>query len=356
MLSNSLSSLAVRYPLLVVPLDQEVANQVADYVKSLDKGQLVERSGLQARVVWTNHRRPIPQSMTPIPHLNREYPGWELILEVLVPDAVPDAERARIAVANGLLNQQLPEIDWQVPAKAIPQVVGKVKGAMSAKTENRHALLSAISGWAYHGGPSATQYGFDSGEVTLIRDALAEAFDSPASKTQGLPTSFRHSETPFNCQKSIEHVGSLLNQGPLDTRNGMTPELLFFAEAIWTFAPHALVQLLDTTRNFALFCWVSLYGRTADDRRAQTLLGSQLGAVQALGAHLLLRDIAQKEAGNSGNSLSVLASKLGRSNLPQLELLFSMIFISARYTRPEISDPTPFAACATLWTSQPLAN
>ena len=354
MLSNSLSSLAVRYPLVVVPLDQEVANQVADYVKSLDKGQLVERSSLQARVVWTNHRRPIPQSMTPIPHLNREYPGWELILEVLVPDAVPDAERARIAVANGLLNQHLPEIDWQVPVKAIPQVVGKVKGAMSAKTENRHALLTAISGWAYHGGPSATQYGFDSGEVALIRDAFAKHLTAQ-SQTSRLTYEFPPLRDAVQLPESLEHVWSLLNQGPLDTRNGMTPELFFFAEAIWTLTPHALVQLLDATRNFALFCWVSLYGRTADDRRAQTFLGSQLGAVQALGA-LFLRDIAEKESGNSGNSLSVLASKLAKSNLPQLELLFSMIFISARYTRPEISDPTPFAACASLWTSQPLSE
>lgn len=57
MLSNSLSSLAVRYPLLITPLTGDVANAVAGYLDSLWKAKLVGRTGLQSRVVWSYQRQ-----------------------------------------------------------------------------------------------------------------------------------------------------------------------------------------------------------------------------------------------------------------------------------------------------------
>jgi hypothetical protein len=355
MLSNSLSSLAVRYPLVVVPLSQELANQVAAYVNSLDNGQVIGRSGLQARVVWTNRPQPSPQIVATGPRLNRDYPGWKLILAMLVPDSVPDAERARIAVANGLLTEHSPQIDWHVPTKAITQVVTMVKAVLSAQAGHCDALLTAISYWAYHGGPPASAYGFDTGEVGLIRDALTQHLATQAQASR-LTYEFSPLRDAVSLPECLEHVWNLLDQCRLDTRHGVTPELFFFAEALWASAPTIIVHFLDATRSFALFSWVCTEGRTNDEGAALSLLSSQFGAVQSVGV-LFLRDIAEREATQAGNNhFNGIACKLVKSTLSPLTRLLSMIFISARYTRPGVIEPTPFAACASMWPTQPLSE
>jgi hypothetical protein len=105
-----------------------------------------------------------------------------------------------------------------------------------------------------------------------------------------------------------------------------------------------------------LLCWLCIYGRTRDEARSFLLLESRLGAMKALGV-LFLGDSAEVEvATTKGNPLTALASRLHRSRLPTQDLLLSMIFLSARYTKPEISHPKPFADCVSFWTGQPLTK
>lgn len=355
MLSNSLSSMAVRYPLLIVPLTPKVASQVANYISSLESLQVAGRSDMQSRVVWTNNRQTIPQNVVSGSRRSREFSGWELILEVLVPDQIPDEEKARIAVTNGLLTEHIPAFDWHVPPEAIQQVVGIVKTQLSRDPENRDALLTAVSHWAYHGGPSATDYGFDADEIVWIRDVLRSHLTSWVL-TNHTTYEFSPLRDSISLPECLEHVWYLINQAPLDVRNGATPELFFYAEALWASAPEFIVQLLDATRSFALFCWVATEGYTRSESVAMRLLDSQLGAVQALGT-LFLRNIVENEAATTENNrLTILAAKLASSGLLPFERLLAMIFISARYVRPGISEPAPFAACVSLWSSQPLSQ
>jgi hypothetical protein len=78
--------------------------------------------------------------------------------------------------------------------------------------------------------------------------------------------------------------------------------------------------------------------------------------VQALGV-LFLRDLAEKECAKaSDNRLRFLATKLAKSGLAPLELLLTMIFISARYTRPDVPTSKPFDVCASLWPASLLSD
>ncbi len=114
--------------------------------------------------------------------------------------------------------------------------------------------------------------------------------------------------------------------------------------------------MLDDSRNFALLRWLCIHARTRDETRSFLLLESRLGALQALGL-LFLRDSAEVEVATSkGNCLTALASRLHPSSLPALDLLLSMIFLSARYRKPGISHPKPFADCAGFWIGQPLTE
>jgi len=353
MLSNSMSSLAVRYPLVIVPLAQEVANLVAAYVESLSRGQVPGRSSVQASVVWTNHSPPTPQAPASASRPNRQFPGWKLILELLVPDTVSDAERARLAVAGGLLAANTPELDWHVPSTAMPSVITTVKTALSGNVPNRKDLLSAISHWAYHGGPEAVEYAFSPAEIPLIETALLEHLRSQPQTNQ-FSVILPALKDALPLPESLEPACRLLDQAPMDRRNGATPELCFFAEALWTSAPQALIRILDTTRSLALLCWISTEGHIPGEGPARALLASQLGVAQALGV-LFLQYNANPHAAEAGNSLTEVASHLETTTLPRIELLLAMIFISARHTQSDAPESNPFAACAPFWPTQPLA-
>ena len=351
MLSNSLSSVAVRYPLVVVPLSPDVVNHMTAYLDLLETGQVAGRPGIVPRVLWTNYIRASPTGVASSPRLSREFPGSKMILELLVPDVFPETERPKAAVTRGLLREYIPDIDWHVPNEAVSMVADAVKAELSVTATNRNALLAALAQWAYHGGPSASEYNFEGENIALIGDALSTHL-SDHTQTNQLTLEFSALRDAMPLPESLEHVWYLVNQAHLDSRNGATPELFFFAEALWETASQTVVRILDTSRNFALFRWVCLYGNRHDEGTARLLLGSPLGAVQSLGI-LFLRNIAEKEAAG-GEHLGLLASKLGNSSLPRLNVLLSMIFISARCTRQGVAYTKPFAACGGLWGDQPL--
>jgi hypothetical protein len=349
MLSNSLSSLAVRYPLLVTPLIGDVANDVASYLNSLWNAKLAGRTDLQSRVVWSNQPQSVASGRTDAlsSYRSGEFAGWELILQVLVPEALSNSARAETAVLRGLLREHSPTIDWHVPSEALPRVVAVFKQALSLAS--RSALLRAIAQWAYHGGPSATEYDFHSGETVWLREELEQHLKDQQPIVQFVPL-----HDALALPESLEHLWYLSIQAPLDIHNGVTPELFFFAEALWSSEANELLQVLDNSRNFALLSWLCAYGRPSpsDDTRPFLLLKCRLGALQAAGL-LFLRDRAEVAA-TEGQCLATLASWLHRSNLSAPDLLLSMIFLSARYTKPGISQPKPFADCASFWTGQPL--
>jgi hypothetical protein len=351
MLSNSLSSVAVRYPLVVVPLSPDVVNHMTAYLDLLETGQVVSRPGIVPRVLWTNYIRSNPTGVASSPRLSKEFPGWKMILELLVPDVFPETERPKAAVARGLLMEYIPDIDWHVPNEAVSKVVEAVRAELSVTATNRNALLAALAQWAYHGGPPASEYNFEGENIALIGDALTTHLSDHAETNQRtLEFSALRDAVPL--PESLEHVWYLVNQAHLDSRNGATPELFFFTEALWETASQTVVHILNTSRNFALFRWVCLYGNRHDEGTARLLLGSPIGAVQSLGV-LFLRNIAEKEAAG-GEHLGLLASKLENSSLPRLDVLLSMIFISARCTTLGVAYTQPFAACAGLWGDQPL--
>jgi hypothetical protein len=353
MLSNSMSSLAVRYPLVILPLAQEVANRVAAYVESLGKGQLPGRAGVQPCVVWTNHSLPTPLAPVAASRPNRQFPGWKLILELLVPDPASDAERARLAVARGLLTANTPELDWHVPSTVRPSVITTVKMAIFGDVPNRKDLLSALSHWAYHGGPEALEYAFSPAEIPLMDTSLLEHLRShPQTNQFSVVLPALRDALPL--PESLEPACRLLDQAPMDRRNGTTPELYFFAEALWDSAPEALVRILDTTRSLALLCWISTEGHTPGEAPAKALLASRLGVARAFGV-LFVKYPAPRGPRDPETSLSEVASRLATSTLPRIELLFAMIFLSARHTRPDNAEPNPFAACSPFWPTQPLA-
>lgn len=347
MLSNSLSSFAKRYPLVITPLATDVAKSVADYLADIEGSRLKGRPDLQATPIWSNHssRRLTHSSSN---SSRSTFPGAGLILEILAPETPVETDRAATAVMKGLIKGSEPEIDWQVPTESLSSVVGLMKTTLAAAIKSDDTLLHAFAYWSYWGGPNADAYAFNRDELNMIAEVLTKHLKE-RSQVEDVKHELEELESETPLPESLEAIWRLQDGAPLDVRSRATPQLHFFAKALWLTSPSDLVYILDETKNLGTLCWLAMEAYPRDESCALALMDSKLGAVQALGL-LFLRDIAEKEATSAGpNRLAVLASNLAKTKLPELDSLLAMIFISARYTRPGVANKTPFADCSPLW-------
>lgn len=354
LLSNSLSSFAKRYPLVITPLATDVAKSVAIYLADLENARLKDRPELQTTLIWSNlsargrtHDCSSSSSST--------FPGSGLILEILAPETPIETDRAKTAMMKGLIQGYEPKLNWCVPTESVPNVVECMKDTLAAATKPNASLLHALAYWSYWGGPDADAYAFNRAELTLIATVFTEHLKEQSQVLDmKLELDELTSEAPL--PESLGAIWRFQDGVPLDVRSGATPQLYFFAKALWQTTPSDLVRILDETKNLGILCWLSMQANPRDESCAMALLGSKLGVAQALGM-LFLRDIAAKEATKTGQNLTtVLASKLTNTKLPELDSLLSLIFISARYTRPGVSNETPFADCAPLWPETQLSS
>jgi hypothetical protein len=347
MLSNSLSSFAKRYPLVITPLSTDVAKSVAGYLADIEGGRLKDRPDLQATPIWPNHssRRPTHSSAS---SGRSTFPGSGLILEILAPETPVEADRAATAVMKGLLQGSEPEIDWHVPAESLPGVVELMKSTLAAAIKSNDSVLHALAYWSYWGGPGADAYAFNGDELNLIAAVFAQHLKD-RSQVEYVKHGLEELTSATPLPESLGAIWGLQNGVPLDVGSGATPQLYFFANALWQTSPSDLVRILDETKNLGILCWLAMEAYPRDESCAMALMDSKLGVVQALGL-LFLHDISRKEATSAGQShLSVLTSKLANSKLPELDSLLVMVFMSARYKQPGVANETPFADCACLW-------
>lgn len=352
MLSNSLSSFAKRYPLVITPLEADVAKSVGDYLIDIESGRLKDRPDLQITPIWSNHpaRRGTHGSAS---SSRSNFPGSGLILEILSPETPVETDRAAAAVMKGLIKGNEPEIDWHVPTESLSSVAELMKTTLSATIKSDDSLLHALAYWSYWGGPDAEAYAFNRDELNLIAAVFTKHIKG-LSQAADVKYELDELASEAPLPESLEAIWRLQGGVPLDVRSGATPQLYFFAKALWQTSPSDLVRILDETKNLGILCWISMEAYPRDESSAMALLDSKLGAVQALGV-LFLRDIAEKEAESAGQDrLSALALKIGGANLQGFDSLLAMIFISARYTRPGVASEAPFANCGPLWPKEQL--
>lgn len=347
MLSNSLSSFAKRYPLVITPLAADVSKSVAGYLADIEGGRLKDRPDLQATLIWSNHSSR-GRTHSSASSSRSTFPGSGLILEILAPETPVETDRAATAVMKGLIQANEPDIDWEVPTESLTSVVELMKSTLAVAIKSSDSVLQALAYWSYWGGPDADAYAFNRDELNLISTVFTKHLKE-RSQVEDVKHELEELESETPLPESLEAIWRLQDGAPLDVRSRATPQLYFFAKALWQTSPSDLVRVLDETKSLGILCWLAMEAYPRDESCAMALMDSKLGAVQALGL-LFLRDIAEKEAASVGsNRLSVLASKLAKTKLPELDSLLAMIFISARYTRPGVGYENPFSDCAPLW-------
>jgi hypothetical protein len=300
MLSNSLSSFAKRYPLVIAPLAASLAKEVAAYVSELESGNLKGRSKLKAVQVW-----PISLGSP------NEGEGGRAAANLPELDRIPD-----LLVSMGVSSNDL--------AAAIKSV----KSSLSTPGVAAGDLLQAVAQWAYRGGPQAAEYCFSAEILATIARVLTEFLQGQfqtSNETRHLDELNNATPTP----ESLQAVWAMMRySSPMDLRVGLKPEVHFFAEALWDAQPSTLVDVLESSRSFEVLGWIASDADSREETRAKLLLGSKLGVVQALGIRLL-RDLFKCGGAVSAQEANFKMGAILQSfPIDPWERFLSLVFIS----------------------------
>lgn len=326
MLSNSFSSMAKNYPLIITLLPPDVAEEVAAYLGELEQGKPPGKTHATRTIVWSQVSS--PPSPRPITPPDETFEGSDSILALLVSD-------------QGLLS------DWRVPDLALPTVVGAVKRALVGDPSRRVEHLIAIARWHYHGGPSASEYHFEDSEMQWLADAFRQllASDTRQSVQIEIEAIQNNAEMP-ECLNDLWHS---VNQMPFELRRGTNPALYFFAEALWGRAPEILVEILDETKSTALFGWLCMEGSGGTKVQIQALLAARARFIKAVGVILLWQWCERQAAAQGRSAIIILKDELMSSRMPPIEAWLGLAFVEAKSTIPGNADAALFEQTAATW-------
>jgi len=326
MLSNSFSSMAKNYPLVVVMLPPNIAVNVAEYIRNLEKGKPPGKNRAIRTIVWTKtESSPKPK---PVPPATSGFEGSDTLLALLVSDL-----------------QLL--VDWRVPPDALQAVIGAVKRAIETDSSRRTEHICMIAHWHYHGGPNPSEYAFEAPELEWLAEAFRQMLISDSNLGGRFEVEILQDDTEL--PEALESIWYWVNQMPFEIRRSTNPALHFFAESLWESAPHLLTGILDETKNSSLFCWLCMEGSGAGEAQVQHLLAARSSAVKALGI-VLLHENCKREAKMSGGiAVVLLKAKLIGSSVHKNEIWWALVFIEARMSGGRKLVAQPFSESAKAW-------
>jgi hypothetical protein len=333
MLSNSFSSMAKKYPLIVVKLPRHVASNVATYIRNLEQGNPAGKHHAIRRILWSQNLSSITR-LPPKP-ASVGFQGSEILLTLLVSD-------------QGLLT------DWHVPPEALKTVIKTVKKALSNEPSRRTELLWIIARWHYHGGPEPSEYAFQTSELEWLSDAFRKLLVSNTGQSGRFEIEVLQDHTQL--PEALGSIWYWVNQMPFEMRLNTDPALYFFANALWESYPQAIAAILDETKNSSLFGWLCMEGSDASVEQSQHLLMAKSGAIKALGIVLLREGCEHLAQTSEGNTTELLKAKLLESTLPRNEVWLTLIFLEARLSDRRTSSIQPFIKSIEIWPDAQLSK
>jgi hypothetical protein len=342
-LTNSLSMLARRFPLLITKVDHELARQVAAYLDSLERGTIQDRPELLATDLWV---KPTPAGAPQAADAGGPLvvPGgdWQSeVLRLLIPD-VETGSRLERALERGLLEREAVPgtTTWRVPDNQRGAVTHTISRRLQTGAGVAADLLPVLARWAYHGGPELDDYALGSWVVEPAAASVRRFLD----RRLGLVP--QDSLLP----ESIDPVRmSLSHQAPMDLLVGAAPEIDFHAQLLWRLGPARLIGLLDETRDRQLFNWLCANAHSLTPDQRQALLQSRLATVRALGILILWdRDSIRPGSGAAplAQCLSDLATEMTLTGIPPLDIFLSLVSLGTA----EAGTVSEFQTAASLVT------
>lgn len=326
MLSNSFSSMAKNYPLIIAMLPPDVAEEVAAYMRDLEQGKPPGKNHATRTLVWSKaSSSPSPR---PVALPGKKFEGSDSILALLVSD-------------QGLLS------DWRVPDQALPTVVGAVKRSLVGDPSHRVEHLIAIARWHYHGGPSASKYHFEDSEMQWLADAFRQLLASDTR--QNVQIAIEAIQNNTEMPECLNDLWYSVNQMPFELLRGTNPALYFFAEALWGRAPEILVEILDETKSTALFGWLCMEGSGGTKVQFQALLAARAGFIKAVGEILLWQYCEREASAQGGSAVAIFRAELMSSRLPPIEAWLSLVFVEAKTTIPAKANAALFEQSSATW-------
>ena len=353
MLGTSLNACAMAEPLVITRLPGALAGQVQQYVETFATGQVPGHHEASSHLLWTNRgvpRRPMVQD-PPGPGGLRLFPGWELILEALVPDASDPFARVETALARGLLESEVQRPDqatWCVPEVRCSAAAAAVLQPAASAPARLVERLDAAANWMYRGGPPPICYRFEPQHLSGLAASLTAHLQTH-QRTGSRQQTFTPLVESRTMAESLDAVWTKLNHFAWpELPVGLRPIVSFHADALWRDDPARLVRLLEQTRSTDVFDWLVLEGGSAtDETRARLFLTSSLGALQALGVGLLYRLVDRPAP--TADPVPTVIGQLATTSLSATEKLLAGMFLCARTHMVVARSDNPFARGVSLW-------
>ena len=345
-LTNSLSMVARRFPLVITRLDESAARRVANYLGSLERADVPGRPDLRTVVLWSKPKRSeaVKAKQASPPDSSQSKTEWQAaVLGILVPER--SCDRLRTALDRGLLEREarLAETTWRVPSETLSTVKNSVRNHLKQYRAEVPDVLCALARWSYNGGPDPNDYDFDPSIADSAITALEQIIAPGPANAAGAGIDLA---SEIGMPESVDDVRMYLaHNAPADFLSGSAAEVDFLARLLWPLAPARLVKLLDQTRSSDLFGWLAAHCHSLSPDQRQGLLQSDLGRVQALGVAILWdRDLGALASFPLKQRLVEIATELNMAGAPPLDAFLCILLLTTTKARTEID----LAAAATF--------
>ena len=341
-LTNSLSMVARRYPLLVTFVDPDVGRAVADHLSQLQRGQVAGKPDLRADVLW---EKPTPQATSSPPARPKVVPfqAGPRVLEILLPDLSP-TNRLSVALARGLLEPDAMSgsTTWRVPAVKHAEVTAKCVSAVQSASGGASEVLRALGEWEYHGGLSETEYAFNVAVVPHAEVALLDVLRSAPIPVVSGPLDVSRSALFPECLDGVRHYINM--NAPMDVEPRGLPGLQFAAGILWRFAPERLVAVAEEAGGSCITGWLAAEASNLTQAQGQALLRSGNARVVALGVTLLWERTLHNLALPGARTAAIEAAMVA-ANFPQFDRFLAKLSLTVPGTRSAADLHQSLAAC-----------
>ncbi|MFO1043731.1 MAG: VPA1262 family N-terminal domain-containing protein [Planctomycetaceae bacterium] len=325
-LTNSLSMVARRYPLLITLTDPNVGRAVAAHLAQLQSGQVAGRPDLQSDVLWEKPTRTPPQPPPAAPPPPRSpFQSEASILQVLAGDVAP-SERLTQALNRGLLEPERgpARTNWRVPQPARAEVAAKGVAAIQSGGVSAVEVLRALGEWEYFGGLSERDYGFDATIVQTAEAALRAILSSANRSDLSSPLDLSSVASFPECFDELRHYVNANAPGDIEPRG--VHGLSFIADVLWRLAPERLVAVAVETGGSRIPAWLATNIGSVPSGQLQALLQSGQPRMIALGITLFW-DRSLPRANPLGNRIAALDTEMATAGIAPFDRFLTALAV-----------------------------
>jgi hypothetical protein len=162
MLGTSFHSVGQKFPGIMVEMPSSVLESVISYIQELREGKITGRNEAKAEMLFSSSRNrhsPAASNKPILPGGLKPFPGWELIISLLIQKEENDSVKLLEECINeGLFEDYNGTYTWEVKADKKEQVIKTINHQIELvqmKESEDYAdltqLFDALSFWTYHG-------------------------------------------------------------------------------------------------------------------------------------------------------------------------------------------------------------